>query len=88
MPTYDYLCSKCGRFEYFQKISELPLTNCPQCGGPVKRLISLNPNIIFKGSGFYITDHRKPDYQKKAKEEAGTATSKTTKKTSSTQKVS
>lgn len=71
MPTYDYTCSSCGYFEYFQKITEQPLSVCPHCGGEVRRLISKNSNIIFKGSGFHITDYRKPDYQKRAKEESG-----------------
>jgi putative FmdB family regulatory protein len=61
MPIYEYDCSKCGRFEAMQSIKAEPLTACPTCGSPVKRLISFNPNIIFKGSGFYTTDNRKPD---------------------------
>ncbi|NLW56240.1 MAG: hypothetical protein GX050_06440 [Firmicutes bacterium] len=61
MPTYDYECAKCGQFEQFQKITEEPLTSCPHCGGEVRRKISRNVGIIFKGSGFYITDNRKPD---------------------------
>lgn len=71
MPTYDYACSSCGAFEYFQKITDEPLKTCPTCGGEVKRLISKNANIIFKGSGFYVTDSRKPDYVSKSKAEAG-----------------
>lgn len=58
MPTYLYECEKCGRFEEFQRISEEPLTECPNCKNPVKRLIGA-PGIIFKGSGFYSTDSRK-----------------------------
>ncbi len=59
MPTYDYLCKKCGhRFEAFQRISEEALTECPECQGPVKRLISGGNGLIFKGSGFYITDYK------------------------------
>lgn len=73
MPTYDYTCAKCGNFEYFQKITEPPLTACPHCGGTVQRLISVNTNIIFKGSGFYITDHRKSEYKRKAEAEKATA---------------
>mgnify|MGYP000865800142 FL=1 len=69
MPTYDYSCAKCGKFEYFQKITEDPLTTCPKCGGEVRRLISKNVGIIFKGSGFYITDHRTLEYGKKEKKE-------------------
>ena len=86
MPTYDYCCSKCGQFEYFQKITEAPLTICPQCGGEVRRQISRNVGIIFKGSCFYITDHRKPDYEKRKQEESSKKGNIGT--TSSEQKVS
>lgn len=57
MPIYDYKCEKCGRFEKTQRITEPALTQCPTCGGPVQRLISKNVGIVFKGSGFYATDH-------------------------------
>ena len=65
MPTYEYLCPKCGVFEEFHSINSC-LTECPKCGAEVKRLISQNNNIIFKGSGFHITDYRSNDYSKKA----------------------
>ena len=59
MPTYDYKCKECGYiFEAFQKLSEKPLEFCPKCSGSVKRLISAT-GIIFKGSGFYVTDYKK-----------------------------
>jgi putative FmdB family regulatory protein len=58
MPTYEYSCEKCGHFELFQKITADPLEECPTCGGQVQRLVSKNGNIIFKGSGFYVTDTR------------------------------
>ncbi|HNR66711.1 MAG TPA: zinc ribbon domain-containing protein [bacterium] len=59
MPSYDYLCLKCGhRFEAFQPISAEPLKRCPLCGGAVKRLIAGGSGLIFKGSGFYITDYK------------------------------
>ncbi|NLJ84338.1 MAG: FmdB family transcriptional regulator [Halanaerobiaceae bacterium] len=57
MPTYLYECEKCGRFEEFQRMSDEPLSECPECKSPVKRIIGA-PGIIFKGSGFYITDSR------------------------------
>jgi putative FmdB family regulatory protein len=61
MPLYEYKCSKCGSaFEVIQKISELPIKKCPQCGGSVKKVISA-PALQFKGSGFYITDYAKKD---------------------------
>ena len=57
MPTYDYRCENCGKFEKVQKISEDAITICPQCGGEVERLISKNVGIVLKGSGFYSTDN-------------------------------
>ena len=74
MPTYEYYCEKCGRFEELQRMSDEPLSRCPTCGGPVRRLISRNVSIIFKGSGFYTTDNRSADYKVKAKQD-GEATS-------------
>lgn len=58
MPTYEYRCESCGVFDYFQSITADSLKECPDCGKPVQRLISRNGNIIFKGSGWYITDSR------------------------------
>ncbi len=60
MPSYDYECRSCGyRFEAFQSMADAPLTTCPQCGKlQVRRLITGGTGIIFKGSGFYVTDHR------------------------------
>ena len=56
MPTYLYECENCGRFEEFQKITDDPLKQCPECEGDVKKIIG-SPGIIFKGSGFYSTDN-------------------------------
>ena len=62
MPTYEYLCENCGyRFEKFQKIKEEPLKKCPRCGGRVRKLISGGAGLIFKGSGFYITDYKRKE---------------------------
>lgn len=58
MPIYEYKCAKCGRFELKQSMKDSPLTTCPTCSSPVQRLIGKNVGIIFKGSGFYITDSR------------------------------
>ncbi len=59
MPTYEYRCQKCDHtFEAFQTMMEKPLRKCPKCGGAVKRLISSGAGLIFKGSGFYITDYK------------------------------
>ena len=60
MPTYDYECGSCGhRFEVFQSMSEEPIKRCPKCGKPVRRLIGAGLGVIFKGSGFYVTDNRR-----------------------------
>ena len=58
MPIYEYECDACGiRFERTQRIMEDPLKTCPECSGRVHRV--LQPvGIIFKGSGFYVTDHK------------------------------
>lgn len=60
MPTYEYQCLNCGRkVEYFQSIHEDPITECPECKGKLTRLVSSGAGLIFKGSGFYITDYKK-----------------------------
>lgn len=71
MPTYDYECKKCGIFEEFQSITAEPMKKCPECGGPVRRLISGGAGVIFKGSGFYATDYRSESYKRDAKKEEG-----------------
>ena len=59
MPTYDYRCKACGhQYEAFQSITADPLTECPVCKGPVERLIGSGAGLVFKGSGFYITDYK------------------------------
>jgi putative FmdB family regulatory protein len=59
MPTYSYRCAACeNRFDAFQKFAEDPLTDCPECGGLVKRVIQ-PVGVVFKGSGWYINDSRK-----------------------------
>lgn len=59
MPTYEYECLNCReRFEVFQKITEEPIQNCIKCNGAIKRLISGGSGLIFKGTGFYITDYK------------------------------
>jgi putative FmdB family regulatory protein len=73
MPTYEYKCNNCGdRFEKFQSIKADPIRKCPKCGkNAVERLISAGGGLIFKGSGFYITDYRDASYNDKAKADAG-----------------
>jgi len=76
MPTYDYKCEACGHtFEKFQSMTSAPIRKCPSCGkNKVKRLIGTGAGLIFKGSGFYITDYRSEAYKKSAKDEAPKAT--------------
>lgn len=61
MPTYEYACPKCGHeFEQFQSMRDEPLTKCPKCKkSGVKRLVGGGAGLIFKGTGFYITDYKK-----------------------------
>ena len=59
MPTYEYYCTDCNfEFEEFQSIASEPIQICPRCNGNVKRKISGGTGLIFKGSGFYITDYK------------------------------
>ena len=79
MPTYEYHCQKCEQnFEMFQSMRDKPLDTCPKelCRlpkwghGKVKRLLGTGAGLIFKGSGFYITDYRSKAYQEAAKKES------------------
>jgi putative FmdB family regulatory protein len=85
MPTYEYICAKCGhQFEKVQSIADDPLTVCPRelCNqkrwgkGRVNRAISGGAGLLFKGSGFYITDYRSDNYRQAAKKESTAATEK------------
>ena len=85
MPTYEYHCRKCDQnFEMFQSMRDEPLRECPKelCRlpkwghGKVKRLLGTGAGIIFKGSGFYITDYRSKAYQEAAKKEAPASAAK------------
>jgi putative FmdB family regulatory protein len=82
MPTYEYACEKCGHeFEVLQSMSAKPLRICPEdlCGrkkwgrGKVKRKISTGGGLLFKGSGFYITDYRSEGYKQSAKKDSAPA---------------
>ncbi len=95
MPTYEYICEKCGHhFDLFQSISAQPLTVCPKehCAekrwgkGRVKRAISGGAGLIFKGSGFYITDYRSEKYKEAARKDSApsNSSSSTGKKSDST----
>ena len=82
MPTYDYQCDACGHaFDEMQSFKDEPLKVCPKdlCPqkkwgqGKVKRLMSAGAGLIFKGSGFYITDYRSENYKESAKKESAAA---------------
>ena len=63
MPTYEYVCKSCGHiFEIVQSMKDDALTECPECGGELRKVFS-PPVISFKGSGFYATDHGKKSKQ-------------------------
>lgn len=70
MPTYEYMREDGSRFEVIQKFSDTPLTICPETGQQVKRVISGGSGVIYKGSGWYITDYKNGNGQKSATETA------------------
>jgi len=91
MPTYEYECEKCGKnFEVFQSMKDKAFETCPQTScpmdewgqGKVRRLIGTGAGLIFKGSGFYITDYRSEGYKKAAQSDSS-APAKTESKTES-----
>ena len=78
MPTYEYKCDACDyAFEEFQSIKAPAIKKCPKCKKlKVRRLISAGAGLLFKGSGFYITDYRSEGYKQAAKKESGAGESK------------
>ncbi|RKY89865.1 zinc ribbon domain-containing protein [candidate division KSB1 bacterium] len=59
MPTYDYKCVRCGHvFEVFHGMNEIPQIKCPICGAVAEKMIGAGAGLIFKGSGFYVTDYK------------------------------
>ncbi len=91
MPTYEYRCKSCGyEFEEFQAMSAEPLVVCPKCAKPtLKRLMSSGAGLLFKGTGFYLTDYKKsntsgspsakkPESKPESKTESKPSTDKTT----------
>jgi putative FmdB family regulatory protein len=83
MPTYEYQCPEGHGFEKFQKMTEKPRAKCPVCGKPATRKISGGAGLVFKGSGFYITDYgkdgkgpRKPETESAPASEAKPSESK------------
>lgn len=87
MPTYDYFCTKCEQsFEIVQSMKDAHLETCPESRcrmetwghGCVKRQMGTGAGLIFKGSGFYITDYRSENYKEGAKKDTPAAASSTT----------
>jgi len=76
MPTYEYACPNGHLFEKFQKMSEKPRAACPVCGEPATRKISGGAGLVFKGSGFYITDYGKDGKGPKKPAEGGSESPK------------
>ena len=67
MPTYDYKGPKCGtEFQEFQKITAKPGAKCPKCGAKAERQLSGGAGLVFKGSGFYLTDYGRSGQAKKS----------------------
>jgi putative FmdB family regulatory protein len=71
MPTYEYRCQKGHEFEVFQRMSEPPVEKCIHCGAAAERKLSAGAGILFKGSGFYITENRSDNYKKAAAADQG-----------------
>lgn len=93
MPTYEYECSKCKKnFDAFQSMKDAAFTTCPKdkCRmktwgkGKVKRLLGAGAGLIFKGSGFYITDYRSEGYKSAAKSDSSKAPAKSSEGQTST----
>lgn len=75
MPVYEYRCEKCGkRFDQYRTVASRSAARCPECGGRGRKVFR-PVGIIFKGPGFYVTDHRKPADKAKTGEEAAEAAS-------------
>lgn len=78
MPTYEYRCPQGHTFDVFQRMSDEPVAQCPECGEDAERLLSAGAGLLFKGDGFYITDYRSDSYKKAAQKETGGGAGKET----------
>ena len=76
MPTYVYRCTKGHTFELFHSIADESRKRCPRCKAAAKRVPAGGAGVLFKGSGFYITDYRSKGYHEAAKRESGAGESK------------
>ena len=86
MPSYDYECSACDHsFEAFQSMSDDALVTCPACGkDTLKRLVGGGLGVIFRGSGFYVNDSRKPGSKSAPQKKSDTSSSEGSKNKAST----
>ena len=76
MPVYEYRCNKCGhRFELFHSIKDTARKRCPRCKGIARRVPAGGGVLLFKGTGFHITDYRSKSYKEKARQEKGATSS-------------
>src|SRR6266852_4993805 len=85
MPTYEYECRECrGRVEAFQKMTDEPLTTCADCGGSLRRVM-FPVGIVFKGTGFYVTDYKNKESgaNGKSRDSSSSNTKPSTEKSSS-----
>ena len=82
MPTYDYICKKCEKMvEYFQSMSDAPKKECPDCKeNSLRRVISGGTGLIFKGSGYYLTDYKNKKNKPPGKKDTGKKKKKETSK--------
>jgi putative FmdB family regulatory protein len=88
VPLYEYQCQKCKhKFEKIQKFSDRPIKKCPECGGPVEKVMHA-PNVQFKGTGWYVTDYGGKDKSEKAKTEGSSDKGGSEKKEPSTKEDS
>src|SRR5438270_14043380 len=88
MPVYEYQCQSCDhRFERKQSFSDEPIKVCPECGGTTKKLLS-RPGIVFKGSGWYITDSRPAPPSESSSSSSGSSSSSSTSSSSGETKSS
>jgi putative FmdB family regulatory protein len=82
VPLYEYQCKKCKhKFEKIQKFSDPPVRKCPECGGPVEKVMHA-PNVQFKGTGWYVTDYGGKDKSEKSKSEGSSDKASSEKKES------
>jgi putative FmdB family regulatory protein len=88
MPTYEYACTSCGEHvEVVQSFRDDPLTTCPACGGPLRKVFG-SIGVVFKGSGFYKNDSRPAAKESKAAKDTAASTSSESSGDSSTKEAS